>query len=188
MIESTLELLGHYCRETSVGLNAIVQALPRDKFGGLTEWPEPPEIPVIDTIQEPEAAHPKVGPSELPCVLLWADNGGGTATGGASNAKDVALLCSYVTDSGADPATSAALSGLYMRAALILFARFNEQSVSNAFRELNGVRILYIASLAEHDVVIPTDGRIKYWKLVELHPHVVDTLVAPRALRLPVSA
>jgi len=174
MIRVAVELLAAFSKLPEHGANAIAATLPRAKFGG-GQWPAPRPMKIFDDVNDAEIAA-ALDPKEVPCLMFWGDSQtDAPATKLYRVAKNVTIACAYVTDSGESPERANSESGLVLRAEALSLHRYNHQENSKGYRELNGIRVFEVTSVAQQDVTA-TVGRRKMWGFLEIRAIVGETL------------
>lgn len=175
MINETVVLLSAFAAHPDHGVNEMAQGIPRKNIDPLKpDEPAPPIVAIVDDQNDPGVAN-GLDPSEVPCFMLWGDSAPPIEYKGYKLAKEVIIAAAFVTEENADPIASEKACGNILRGGMITFGRFNHQSYSRSFRELNGIRILEIKSATEQRVVAAV-GRRKMWGFLDIRAIVVENL------------
>jgi hypothetical protein len=85
------------------------------------------------------------------------------------------LICAaFVTGDKADAMKAVRDCGFIIRGTRISCKRYNSQTNSAAYRELNGIKIHEISTTTEHRITVAKD-RQKMWGYLEIHVTAVET-------------
>jgi hypothetical protein len=130
------------------GVNAQLAFVPRNRFaadGSLLEDAAPDPVAIYNDVDNPELAL-ALDPPSTPAVLVFTDSDADVNVLDAHYLKtgeSVIVAFAYVTR---DVAKEQAVQdgGYVLRAIRRSVWRMNKQSLSNGYRELNGIRILSV--------------------------------------------
>lgn len=175
MINETLQLLARFAQHPEHGLNDLAGTIPRANIDPAKPDDEAPPALQIVTVLDDEGAAKDLNPETLPCFMMWGVTSARITYGTYKIARQVTIAGAFVTDENADPLSTSNACGYILRGGTMTFWRFNSQSNSQGYRELNGITIMEVRSVTEHRVTY-AEGRCKMWGFLELEVIVVDTL------------
>lgn len=175
MINETVQLLALFAGHPTHGVNVMAGSIPRKNADPLKPDDDaPPVLSILNDVNDAGVAN-GLDPEDVPCFMMWGDSQAAVELRGYKTAKEVVIAAGFVTDENADPIASEKACGYILRGGVLTFGRFNHQSYSRDFRELNGIRILEIRSVTEQRVVAAV-GRRKMWGFLDIRVTVVETL------------
>ncbi len=184
MVDETAMLLDRWSRHAEHGVNALAANLPRRKMSvaGVIladEWPAPAPVDLyID--QEDAGTAAELDPPTTPAFLTWGEGEPLEVElkDRHSNARAFAIIIgtAYVTAADVDAAKATREAATYLRANRISFLRFNTQSLSNGYRELNDIRVEQLRHVASQKVPGLPVGNSRLWGFNVTQALVVDRL------------
>lgn len=184
MQRDTAMLLDRWSRHAVHGVVALAQNLPRQRMAadgtiGPDEWPAPATADLyLD--QESSSVAAELDPPSVPAWCTWAEGEpvevDVTEAGRRRKAFAVVIGGAYVTAPDADAATATRDADSYCRANRISFDRYNTQSLSALYRELNDIRIMKLEHIASTTVPGLPVGSSKLWGVNATRAIVVDRL------------
>lgn len=175
MINETVQLLAAFAAHVDHGVNEMAQGIPRKNLDPLKpDDPAPPILAIVDDVND-EGVAKNLDPEEVPCFMMWGDSVAQVEYKGYKLAREVVIAGAFVTEEGADILTMERACGYILRGGMITFGRFNHQSYSRNFRELNGIKILEIRTVTEQRIPAAV-GRRKMWGFLDIRVIVVENL------------
>jgi hypothetical protein len=184
MVDETSTILDRWSRHGAHGVNALVQDLPRLKMRddgtiGPDEWPAPATATLFLDLEDKGTAA-ELDPPKLPAFCTWGEGNPTQVDLNDAHFKGrayaVLVGTAYVTKVGVDADMATRTAGMFLRANRISFRRFNTQDLSNAFRELNDIRVLKLEHVASQKVPGLPVGASLLWGFNITRAFVVDRL------------
>lgn len=173
MLDIAVRLLAAWAGHVEHGVNELAQSFPRATLSGTVDDAPPIVTLCNDADDESVAAH--LSPDKVPALMFWGDSAPDIELRGYKIAKEVIVAAAYVTEDTADPIASVRECGYILRAGRISFERYNSQTLSTGFRELNGIKILKINSVTEQRMPGAVGNR-KMWGFLDIRATVIETL------------
>lgn len=184
MVDETATLLDRWSRHPEHGVNALAANLPRFKMSlaGVIladEWPAPTPVDLYLNLEDDGTAE-ELDPPTTPAFLTWGE-GQPTEIDLKDTRRDIhgfAIIIgtAFVTAGDVDAAKAAREAGAYLRANRISFKRFNNQTLSSGYRELDDIRIVQLRHVASQKVPGLPVGNSKLWGFNVTQALVVDRL------------
>lgn len=168
MRDETVRLIASWQASEDHGLDAMARKIlgPGSEFS----------IDKYNSAEDEGLMKEDLNPKTTPSWCLWADSTAPTEPmGGYAVCRNILLCGGLVTLSTADAKKSGALANLTTRANLLSMHRFNSAAKSEAYRELNGIRIMKMLDVTE-DVLVSAKGRRRVWGFSWIRLVVADTL------------
>jgi hypothetical protein len=171
MIRGAVQMVSAWLAHATHGVNAIAATIPHAGDDA------PRVVEIYNTSDHPAVAR-TFSPDSTPALVVWCEP---TALRGSVRGyrvlRELVIGVAYVTDDEADEATSRAEGDYLMRAALLSFARFNQESIAKAYRKKNGVVIGAVGE-ADYAQVTGASGRFRTWAMLGCTLTVADTVGA----------
>ena len=175
MLDITVQLLSKWMKIADGGVNDYAQTIPRKNIDILLPDDEaPPLVTVVDDVTDKGVAE-NLDPSEVPALMLWGDSADDVSYQGYKIAKEIVIAAAFVTATDADPLASARACGYILRGARLSLGRYNSQSASKGYRELNGIKVMEIKRTTEQRITAAVGSR-KMWGFLDIRAIVVETL------------
>lgn len=184
MQRDTAMLLDRWSRHPEHGVVALAQDLPRLKMAedgtiGPDEW-DAPAVAELYVDQESAGVAAELDPPSVPAWCTWAEGEPVEVelkeNGRSRRAFAVLIGGAFVTAEDADAATATRDADSYCRANRISFQRYNVQSASQAYRELNDVHVMKLEHIGSTNLPGHPVGSRKLWGLNATRAIVVDRL------------
>lgn len=177
MLNEAVLLSAQWGRHKDHGLYTLAQTIPRTVPGGQDD-PPPDQVPIFTFKDSKTVAQSLIAP-KVPAMIYWGDSSAPVKIGGYKRAREVVVVAAYVTDAGADDTRAVQQCGLYMRAGLLSYARYDIQSNTKTpamdYRSLNGIHIHKVEDVTEQQLTA-NNGAQRLWGWLELRLIVVETL------------
>lgn len=175
MLDNAVRLVSAFLLHPMHGVNVITQSLPRTTLNSAPDDPAPPVVPV-ENDSDNESVAKDLTPSAVPALVVWGDSSVSIKLSkGNLIAREVAIAIGYVTSDTADALGAVRDCGYIMRGLILSLKRFNSQSNSAGYRELNGIKILELSE-GEEQRITAAVGRFKMWGFVIVRAIVIETL------------
>ena len=152
----------------------MAATLPRDRVGGGTDA-APGSVHVFTDVDDKGVAK-TLTPPESPAIIVFAETRAvelGNRRQRQRQPRPMVLAIAYVTNDEADELAAQQQCDLFLRAGVLTLDKYNDQTASAGFRDLNGVRVLEVANVVERTVTIANETS-KLWGWLEVHLSVVD--------------
>lgn len=173
MINETVRLLSAFLLDPQHGVNEMAQTLPRTALGGASADPAPPIVSVFNDVDTPSVATDLTAP-QVPALVVWGDSDVETTYKGYKIARDVIIAVAYVTEDGVDNLVTNRDCGYILRGGILTFGRYNNQKLSEGYRELSGIRIMEVREVTGQRVTAAV-GRQKMWGFLAVRVVAVET-------------
>jgi len=173
MIRESVQLIAAFLADATYGINAMAADLPRDKIGGGSE--DAPGTVNIYNDRDDAGVAKNLTPPEFPSIIVFGETRE-VADGFDDKPQTphpITIAIGYVTNDGADELTSQAACAILIRAAKRSLRRYNTQTASAGYRELNGIRVMKVTKALERFVTVVAE-QTKLWGWLEVHLTVVD--------------
>lgn len=175
MINETIRLLARWGAVAEHGINDLAAVLPRTNFGADPDDDAPQAVAIFSDVDDAGTAK-DLDPPDVPAFVLWGVSTARIEARGYPTARRITIAGAYVTAEDADPITAVRNCGYILRAGQVCFvSRYNRQSLSQDYRQHNGVLVLEIADVEEHRLTAAV-GRRKMWGMLEINATVAETL------------
>lgn len=174
MIVETTRLIDRWLRHPEHGVEAMLAEVPRGLPGGGSD--PMPVVPTIYNDTEHDAVAREIDPPAERSLVLFVDSEIET------DAKDklrqigtsVALVIAYVTRDV--PTLEAVREGGYViRAVRMSLTRYNNQSLSVGYRDLNGIKVAAVGNMTQQRVAGAV-GRSHLWGFLSAAVTVIDSI------------
>jgi hypothetical protein len=174
VINETVQLISAFAGNVNHGINEMAQGIPRRNINpAKPDDAAPPLVTIVDDIND-EGVAKGLDPEEVPCFMFWGDSSSPLDYKGYK-VTEVVIAGAFVTDASADPLSMEKACGYILRGGILTLGRFNNQTFSQGFRELNGIKILEIKSVTEQRIPAAV-GRRKLWGFLDIRVIVVENL------------
>lgn len=146
------------------GVNALAGKIPRADVNGGDDWPAPPTMYLFDDLMGDVVNDQlELEPPATPCLLNFcqSDIRFDNPKEQRAISRQITIASAYCTQ---DMPTDVAVrnGGLSLRALVQCYERFNHQTLSDGYRELNGVRVQKVSDISVTRVAGAV-GRSKMW-------------------------
>lgn len=175
MLDVAVRLIAAFAEDEEHGINEIAGSLPRTTIGGTSPADDDAAPPAVTIYNDSDEDGDEINPDTVPAFYFWIDSSAPIDMRGYKTARSVTIVGAYITETGVDTLQAKRDCGYILRAGLITLDRYNNQTYSNGYRELNGIRVLNIKSVTEQRLIAAV-GRRKMWGFLTISAQVVETL------------
>lgn len=175
MLSETVRLVAAFLDHPEHGVNGMIASLPRKNLGGAADDPAPPLLPIFNTMDSPTVAE-RLDPPEVPAIVVWGDSTTPIELRGYKTAREAVVAIAFVTADDADPIAANRVCSLALRGVVITMGRYDSQSMSTGYRELNGIKVHAVRKVVEEQVGFAVGSR-KLWGFVDARLIVVETYI-----------